>query len=42
MRASPLDDIANAGAIDGVMRRGRWIEKAEIDARLKEIAAKQL
>lgn len=37
---NPLDDIANAAAIDGVMLRGRWIEKTEIDARLDQIAAK--
>ncbi|MEO1241465.1 MAG: amidohydrolase family protein [Pseudomonadota bacterium] len=37
---NPLDDIANAAAIDGVMLRGRWIEKTEIDARLDQIAVK--
>ena len=38
--ANPLEDIANAALIDGVMLRGRWLPKAEIDARLEEIAAK--
>lgn len=38
--ANPLDHIANAGTIAGVMLRGRWLPKAEIDARLEAIAAK--
>lgn len=40
LEANPLDDIANAGAIAGVMLRGRWIAKSEIDARLDAIAKK--
>ncbi|HEY7566245.1 MAG TPA: amidohydrolase family protein, partial [Gemmatimonadaceae bacterium] len=32
--ADPLRDIANAHAINGVMIRGRWLDKAAIDQRL--------
>lgn len=38
--ANPLDDIANAKQIAGVMAGGRWIPKAEIDDRLKAVAQK--
>jgi imidazolonepropionase-like amidohydrolase len=34
---NPLDDIANSSRIAGVMVRGRWIPKAEIDRRLAEM-----
>jgi hypothetical protein len=37
--ADPLADIANASQIEGVMVRGRWHPKAEIDERLAAIAA---
>lgn len=40
LNANPLDDIAHAEAIEGIMLRGQWIEKAAIDARLAEIADK--
>ncbi len=36
--ANPLDDIANASKIAGVMMRGRWIGKAEIDRRMRQIS----
>lgn len=39
LAADPLTDIGNASRIEGVMVRGRWHPKAEIDARLEEIAA---
>lgn len=39
LAADPLADIGNASRIEGVMVRGRWHPKAEIDARLAEIAA---
>jgi imidazolonepropionase-like amidohydrolase len=32
--ADPLRDIANTSKISGVMLRGRWLDKAEIDRRL--------
>jgi Amidohydrolase family len=32
--ANPLDDVANAMRISGVVVRGRWLSKAEIDAKL--------
>jgi len=37
---NPIDDIAQAAAIEGIMLRGQWIEKATIDARLQDIADK--
>lgn len=40
LEANPLDDIANAKKITGVMTRGRWIPKTEIDDRLAQIAQK--
>ena len=36
--ANPLEDIAAAAKISGVMMRGRWIGKAEIDRRMRRIA----
>jgi hypothetical protein len=39
VEANPLDDIANAGRIAGVMVNGRWLSEAEIQKRLREIAA---
>ena len=35
--ANPLENIANTTRIAGVMTRGRWIPKAEIDRRLAEL-----
>lgn len=37
--ADPLTDVANVAALEGVMVRGRWLPRAEIDARLEAIAA---
>ncbi len=36
--ADPLADVRNTGRQAGVMLRGRWLPKAEIDTRLAEIA----
>ena len=38
--ADPLKDIANVSRIAGVMVRGRWHSRAELDARLKAIEEK--
>lgn len=38
--ANPLEDIAAASKIAGVMMRGRWVGKEEIDRRMREISAK--
>ena len=38
--ADPLKDIANLAKISGVMVRGRWLPREEIDARLKTIEGK--
>lgn len=38
LEANPLRDVANLAKISGVMVRGRWIPKAEIDRRLAAIA----
>lgn len=40
LEASPLDDITNVSKIAGVMVRGRWLPRAEIDAGLKKIEEK--
>ncbi|HEV2148782.1 MAG TPA: amidohydrolase family protein [Longimicrobiaceae bacterium] len=39
LEADPLRDVANLSRIRGVMVRGRWVPRAEIDARLEQIAA---
>ncbi len=31
---NPLEDVANAGRISGVVVRGRWLPKQEIDEKL--------
>jgi imidazolonepropionase-like amidohydrolase len=36
--ANPLDDIRNTARQSGVMVRGRWLPKAEIETRLATIA----
>ena len=38
VEANPLEDVAAASKIAGVMMRGRWIPKAEIDRRMRRIA----
>ena len=38
--ANPLEDISAASRLAGVMMRGRWIGREEIDRRMREIAAK--
>ncbi|MCW9705453.1 amidohydrolase family protein [Fodinibius salsisoli] len=40
LEENPLDDISNSSSIAGVMYRGNWLSKEEIDKRLSEIAAK--
>jgi imidazolonepropionase-like amidohydrolase len=37
--ADPLTDIRNTAKQSGVMVRGRWLPKAEIDKRLAAIAS---
>jgi imidazolonepropionase-like amidohydrolase len=37
---NPLENIENMKKIEGVMVRGKWISKSEIDQRLKEIEEK--
>jgi imidazolonepropionase-like amidohydrolase len=36
--ANPLQDLNAIKSINGVMVRGSWLSKADIDKRLKEIA----
>jgi imidazolonepropionase-like amidohydrolase len=36
--ANPLDDVSGASKIAGVMMRGRWISRDEIDRRMRQIA----
>jgi imidazolonepropionase-like amidohydrolase len=38
--ANPLEDISAASRIAGVMMRGRWIAKEEIDRRMRDISGK--
>jgi imidazolonepropionase-like amidohydrolase len=38
--ANPLDDVANLQKISGVMVRGRWFSRGDLDKRLGEIAAR--
>ena len=38
--ANPLDDITNSRTIEGVMVRGRWLDRAELDAGLAALEAK--
>jgi imidazolonepropionase-like amidohydrolase len=40
LNANPLEDIANVSKIDGVMVRGRWHSRADLDGRLSEIEKK--
>src|SRR5690606_34277287 len=40
LAANPLENIANAQRIAGVVWAGRWLPKSEIDARLGAIAAR--
>jgi imidazolonepropionase-like amidohydrolase len=39
VRGNPLEDIGNAGRIDGVMTQGWWLPREELDRRLEEVAA---
>lgn len=41
VEGNPLEDLANAGRIAGVVRHGRWYSREEIDQRLAEIAARR-
>jgi imidazolonepropionase-like amidohydrolase len=38
LRANPLDSTANVAQLDGVMVRGQWLPRAELDARLEAVA----
>ena len=40
LNSNPLNDIANMKQIQGVMLRGRWLDRAFIDSELKKIADK--
>ena len=37
LRNDPLQDIANTQSIEGVMVRGRWLDRAYLDRGLREI-----
>jgi imidazolonepropionase-like amidohydrolase len=41
LTADPRADLANARKIEGVMARGRWLPRAELDAMLDGVAARQ-
>lgn len=38
LRSNPLEDISNAREIEGVMRAGRWFDRAELDELLDGVA----
>ncbi len=38
LAANPLEDVAAVAAIEGVMLRGRWLSREELDRRLDELA----
>jgi imidazolonepropionase-like amidohydrolase len=38
--ANPLDDIGNLRRIEGVMLRGRWLDRQELDQRLDALASR--
>ena len=38
LEANPLEDIHNTSLIDGVMVRGRWYTRADLDTMLEEVA----
>ena len=38
VEGNPLDDVSAASRISGVLIRGRWLPRQEIDARMREIA----
>ncbi|MGH8496441.1 MAG: amidohydrolase family protein [Gammaproteobacteria bacterium] len=38
LEANPLDDIANSSRIAGVMLKGRWLSREEIDAKLETLS----
>ncbi len=40
LSGNPLDDLAHLQDREGVMVRGRWVPRTEIDARLEALAAK--
>ncbi|MEQ9425399.1 MAG: amidohydrolase family protein [Cyclobacteriaceae bacterium] len=39
LNANPLDDISNMSEIEGVMVRGKWLDRAFIEGELEKIAA---
>ena len=38
LKANPLEDITNTRLINGVMVRGRWYTRADLDMMLEEVA----
>ena len=38
MDGNPLQDVGNAGRISGVVVRGTWLPKADLDAKLAALA----
>jgi imidazolonepropionase-like amidohydrolase len=40
VEANPLDDVANVAKISGVMVRGKWYARTDLDAALMTIQAK--
>ena len=41
LEGNPLEDISQVRRIAGVMVRGRWLDRGELDARLDALAARQ-
>jgi imidazolonepropionase-like amidohydrolase len=42
VEANPLEDVAAAAQIAGVLMRGRWISRAEIDRRMRRISGQSV
>lgn len=40
LAADPLQDVGNLRRIEGVMLRGRWLDRRELDARLEALAGR--
>jgi len=40
LAGNPLEDIANVRRIEGVMVRGRWLDRAELDRLLEDLATR--
>lgn len=40
LNSNPIDDISNVRDLEGVMLRGRWLDRSDLDARLERLEKK--